>query len=146
MRVVIAAVLCLFTTSVLAEGCLKTAQAVRDSTGAWPSWSRNVKGHSGEKCWFGTGKRRSHVVKINPRPPSVTIATSRIRIPTTAAGAVPPPLVVTVNRPFRTLWDEIVDSLTFFHVYHLIDFLDPYAQARVTWTDTPTWKPWYPTR
>ena len=56
---VTAAVMGILTFEVCsAPDCLRSAEAVHEKYGAWADWSRNVRGHRGEKCWFPVGKRR----------------------------------------------------------------------------------------
>ena len=71
---VTAAVMGILTFEVCsAPDCLRSAEAVHEKYGAWADWSRNVRGHRGEKCWFPVGKRRipifaqSHVAQPGER-------------------------------------------------------------------------------
>src|SRR5882672_12317428 len=41
--------------------CYHSAPAVRaDHPGAWPSWSRQLAGHVGEKCYFASERKVVH--------------------------------------------------------------------------------------
>ncbi len=50
-----------FAAPAYGAGCLRSAAAVRQaSPGAWPSYTLQMAGHQGERCWYPTTKERRH--------------------------------------------------------------------------------------
>ena len=127
----VAAWLMIFTPSVHAE-CFSSAAEVRDAYGvkAWSTWSRNVSGHLGEKCYFvkkvnsGSTPHRSGVSvvarnrkEVNEGRRSQQISVGRIhedaipeiRTTESALSAAVPPSPVESDPPQRII--ELLDQM-----------------------------------
>ncbi len=63
--------------------CYADAEGVRKATGMWPSWTFNMKGHKGSKCYYPVDKggKQSHTngnqpEPVKPSPPTTVIPSS----------------------------------------------------------------------
>jgi hypothetical protein len=97
-------------------GCLRSAAAVRQAApGAWPSYTLQMTGHQGERCWYPTTKERRHahvakevmhIGRSNAGTSNINPLTRGPGLPKLPAGAIPLPRPASEYRMITTAESE----------------------------------------
>lgn len=111
-------------TSVRSKECLSSDVEVRkEHPGVWPSWSKHVSGHKGQKCWFGVDGKSDgrHVAKTekvekivrprrDPRKPEIVVASNEDEKSYMAGVIVNREWVAELLRPSR-IFDQVFNDV-----------------------------------